>query len=139
RSNDGNFYGVSDAGGAFSQGAVFKITPTGTLSVIYSFSGISGNGNLPRAQLVQGSDGSFYGTTTSGGGSYFTDATVFRITPTGTITKLATLTGASPIGPLLQASDGNFYGAIERTSQVSAGSIFKMTPSGAVSTVYTFA
>ncbi len=140
QSSDGNFYGVSDTGGTFGQGAVFKITPTGTLSVSYSFNGISGNGSIPGAPLIQGSDGNFYGTTTSGGGSFFTDPIVFRITPSGAITKLATLSFGSPVvGPLLQASDGNFYGALHTGSGAAFGTIFKMTPGGAISIVYTFA
>jgi uncharacterized repeat protein (TIGR03803 family) len=68
--SDGNFYGTTGHGGTSSNctdgcGTVFKITPQGTLTMLYQFS--RSDGESPMARLVQGSDGSFYGTTTWGG------------------------------------------------------------------------
>ena len=63
--SDGNFYGTTSDGGANSGGTVFKITPGGTLTTLYSFAG--SDGADPYAGLVQGSDGNFYGTTCVGG------------------------------------------------------------------------
>ncbi len=75
RASDGNFYGTTQSGGAYQGGTVFRITPTGQESVVYSFGGVTGDGNTPSG-LVQGSDGNLYGTTTSGGtqgiGTFFT-------------------------------------------------------------------
>src|SRR5580658_3077155 len=82
QATDGNFYGTTDAGGANSNsactayeysgcGAVFKVTPSGTLTTLYSFCSQENctDGYIPIGPLVQGSDGNFYGTTV-GGGAY---------------------------------------------------------------------
>ena len=76
--SDGNFYGTTQAGGTDGFGNVFKISTNGTLSTLYSFSG-GDDGFKPQTGLVQGGDGSFYGTTWFGGlgGGY---GTVFRLT-----------------------------------------------------------
>ena len=84
---DGNFYGTTTLGGATDWGTVFKISPSGTLTLLYSFCSLPNcaDGAEPWAGLVQATDGNFYGTTryngTNGGG------TIFKITPSGTLTK----------------------------------------------------
>src|SRR5436853_5993292 len=75
--SDGNFYGTTVLGGAHLKGTVFKIDAAGNLITLQSFSGSPGDGALPFATLVQGTDGNFYGTTASGGG--FLQGTVLRI------------------------------------------------------------
>src|SRR5436309_13290607 len=75
--SDGNFYGTTPLGGAHAKGTVFKIDSTGSLTTLHSFSGFPGDGAVPVAGLVQGSDGNFYGTTALGG-TYFR-GTVFKI------------------------------------------------------------
>src|SRR5437773_1023085 len=69
QATDGNFYGTTFFGGADGQGTVFKITPSGTLTTLYSFCSQSGcaDGLEPAAALVQATDGNFYGTTIGGG------------------------------------------------------------------------
>ena len=62
--SDGNFYGTTPSYGA-DNGTVFRITPTGTLTTIYRFTGLADEGN-PLAALIQGSDGNLYGTTAGG-------------------------------------------------------------------------
>lgn len=74
--SDGNFYGTTELGGLGS-GTVFRITPGGTETVVYSFGANSGDGGNPFAELIQGSDGNFYGTTKAGGGA--NAGTVFKI------------------------------------------------------------
>src|SRR5664279_4294767 len=71
---DGNFYGTTSSEGTSGNGAVFKITPTGTLTTLHSFAG--SDGSDPQAGLVQGTDGNFYGTTSYGGTGG--NGTVFR-------------------------------------------------------------
>ena len=65
QATDGNLYGTASAGGAHGQGTVFKITPSGTLTTLYSFCAKSKctDGSAPYAGLIQGTDGTFYGTT----------------------------------------------------------------------------
>ncbi len=90
--SDGNFYGTTYFGGANGFGTVFKVTPSGTETVLYSFAGGS-DGEHPYAGVIQGSDGNFYGTTYQGGtGGY---GTVFKLTPSGTETVLYTFAGGS--------------------------------------------
>jgi uncharacterized repeat protein (TIGR03803 family) len=148
QATDGNFYGTTESGGAQGGGTVFKITPSGTLTTLYSFCSQSGcpDGDGPTAGLVQASDGNFYGTTYGGGTNncfgYAGCGTVFRITPSGTLKTLYSFCsqsgcpdGHSPNAALVQATDGNFYGT---TESVGTGTVFKITPSGTLTTLYTF-
>ena len=138
---DGNFYGMTRGGGAHSRGTVFKMTPSGTLTTLYSFCSQAGcsDGGDPDAGLALGSDGNFYGTTTSGGASG--DGTVFTITPSGSFTSLHSFMGAdgySPTGTLLRASDGNFYGTTQGEGAHGSGTIFRITSTGTLTTIYNF-
>ncbi len=140
--SDGNFYGTTALGGAYGVGAVFKITPGGSESVLYSFSGtIDGSldGAEPEAALIEGSDHNFYGTTFAGGQN--NDGTVFMVTPAGIETVLhsfnADTEAAYPAAPLIIGSDGNFYGTTTSGS-TSSGTVFTITPAGAESVVYAF-
>ena len=92
QATNGNFYGTTYQGGANCApdgcGTIFKITPSGTLTTVYSFCSQSGcsDGYYPEAGLIQASNGDFYGTTTFGGAGGV--GTVFKITPSGTLTTL---------------------------------------------------
>ena len=84
---DGNFYGTTYYGGSNNRGTAFKITPSGTLTVLHNFTSNGTDGCSPTAALVQGTDGDFYGTTSfCGSGS---GGTVFKITSNGTLTALS--------------------------------------------------
>src|SRR5260370_1090715 len=116
---DGNFYGMTTAGGTRNNcsggcGTVFKITPPGTLTTLYSLCTQSGcpDGYVPDAVLVQATDGNLYGTTSAGGANGY--GTIFKITPGGTLTTLHSfdpfVEGAASYGGLIQGTDGNLYG-----------------------------
>jgi uncharacterized repeat protein (TIGR03803 family) len=137
--SDGNFYGAAGADGANGAGTIFRITPSGNLTNLHSFSGIDGNG--PNGSLVQGSDGNFYGMTYSGGASNF--GTVFRITPSGCLTGLYSFSGLDGAYPyfdngLVQGSDGNFYGTTSEGGANNTGTVFRITASGTLTTLYSF-
>ena len=141
--SDGNFYGTTSGGGSKDEGTVFRITPAGVETVLYSFSGGTTDGGDPRAALIQGSDGNLYGTTSDGGTNGF--GTVFRITPAGVETVLHSFTG-SPTdgripsgGALVLGSDGNFYGTTSFGGTGDYGTVFKITPGGAETVLYSFA
>jgi uncharacterized protein (TIGR03437 family) len=148
---DGNFYGTTFAGGANKQangggaGIVFKITPSGTLAKLHDFGGTDGLG--PNG-LILASDGNFYGTTERGGTGCPNDlfgngcGTVFKVTSAGTLTTLYTFTamsdGGAPTAGVVQGSDGNFYGTTTNGGQNGFGTIFKLTPTGVLTTLYSF-
>lgn len=137
---DGNFYGTTHLYGAHwyaanTGGTIYKITPSGKLTTIYSFCAQADctDGQLPIAGLAQGSNGEFYGTTTGGCcGSEtngFGNATIFEIAPSGAFALLATfglyLEGANPVAGLALGQDGNLYGIAW-----DGGVIFKTTLGG---------
>jgi len=142
QATDGNFYGTTSDGGADYVGVVFSITPSGVLNTLYSF--VAPSGSYPMAGLVQSRDGNFYGTTSSGGANG--GGTVFRITSTGALTTLhnfAGLDGYAPYAGLVQAGDGNFYGTTYsggtgNNCNSGCGTVFKMTPSGTLTTLHSF-
>jgi uncharacterized repeat protein (TIGR03803 family) len=138
---DGNFYGTAGLGGAHGAGSVFKVTPAGVESIVYSFgdSG-AGDGSLPAGNLVQGSDGTFYGTTTSGGSSGA--GTVFKVTPAGVESILFSFTGAGdgtiPESTLILDAEGNLYGTTQAGGEHGDGTIFKVTPQGGETVLWSF-
>jgi trimeric autotransporter adhesin len=137
---DGNFYGTTYQGGTNSNGTVFKITSAGVETVLYSFTAGT-DGVYPRAGLIQGTDGNFYGTTSAGGASGY--GTVFKLTPAGAETVLYSFTGGTdggfPYAGLIQGADGNFYGTTYQGGTNGNGTVFKLTPAGAETVLYSFA
>ena len=143
RGSDGNFDGTTSAGGGAKRGGtVFKITPAGKLTTLYSFcsdadctDGASPNG------VIEGGDGNFYGTASDGGANRV-GGTVFKLTPSGTLTTLYSFSGeaddtAAPNG-VIQGSDGNLYGTTEGGPGNQTSTVFKITPSGGPTTLYSF-
>jgi uncharacterized repeat protein (TIGR03803 family) len=130
---DGNFYGTTSGGGMPSTfcpngcGTVFKMTPAGVLTTLYSFCphNYCPDGDYPEGPLVQGIDGSFYGTTYHGG--LYKAGTIFKIRPDGTFKLLYAFNNEnSNPGGLILGTDGNFYGT---TSDYG----YRITPEGVFS------
>jgi len=147
QATDGNFYGTTSATGGDCDdkagGTVFKITPTGTLTTLFIFQQCCADGSGPLAPLIQATDGSLYGTTSGGGAN--NAGTVYEITRDGTLATLYNFCeqnscsdGEAPEGALVQATDGNFYGTTAYGGSDTAGTIFKMAPNGALTTLYSF-
>ncbi len=142
RATDGNFYGATNGGGAGgnhcngqSCGTVFKLTPSGTLTVLYSFCAQADcpDGYWPYSDLVQGTDGNFYGTTSLGGANSM--GTIFQISPAGSFTSLHSFNGtdgATPYSGLVQGTDGNYYG------DSYGGSIYMITSGGSFHLLHSF-
>jgi uncharacterized repeat protein (TIGR03803 family) len=107
---DGNFYGTTNQG--VDNGSVFKMTPAGAITTLYTFTSPATTGSHPYGKLVQSAGGNFYGTTQLGGP--LNNGTVFEITPQGTLTTLSSFPNekydANPMAGMILASDGNFYG-----------------------------
>jgi uncharacterized repeat protein (TIGR03803 family) len=130
--SDGNFYGTTQFGGTSGNGTVFKMTPAGTVSILYSFLPDDANGTEPLGALIQASNGYFYGTCVSGGADGA--GTVFRISKTGVIKKLYDFVGtagSSPHAGVIQASNGNLYGTAGGGAGDDIGGIYKLTLAGA--------
>ena len=156
QATDGIFYGTASQGGAnpgpfgTGGGTVFQITASGALTTLYSFcaevssDGECTDGQSPVAGLVQATNGDLYGTTESGGPSNCGNGcgTVFRIAPSGTLTRLYSFggggDGANPEARIIQATDGNFYGTTVYGGSRSKGTVFEITPSGTLTTLYNF-
>jgi uncharacterized repeat protein (TIGR03803 family) len=134
---DGNFYGsTSQAGGSSDAGTIFKITPEGVLTTIYTLGQTDGPGRIDGT-LALGNDGNFYGTSVLGGGY----GDIFKITPSGLLTVLHTFDktdGLYPYAGLTLANDGNFYGTTEFGGVSNDGTVFKITPSGAFTLLHSF-
>jgi uncharacterized repeat protein (TIGR03803 family) len=137
---DGNFYGTTECGGTNGGwGTIFKITPAGLFTSLFSFA--KTNGAWPVAGLVQDTGGTFYGTTYTGGA--YGAGTVFKFAADGTFTSLYSFTGGDDGtewwgGGLLLAGDGNLYGNTQGGGVYGFGTIFRITPDGALTTLVQF-
>ncbi len=141
---DGELYGITMGGST-----VFKMSPEGNLTTIYSFSGKS-DGDKPIGGLVLGTDENFYGATAEGASTACSAGcgTVFKITREGALTTLHSFDltdGSYSAGALVQGSDGNFYGTTEYGGANSCtgvypgcGTIFKITPTGTFTSIHSF-
>lgn len=158
--SDGNFYGTTRNGGANTCrpllpqpcGVIYRVTPSGTETVLYQFGTIKDDGYSALSALIQGPDGALYGTT-SNGGTFGGGGTIFRVALDGTYKVLHSFGGAAGEGGTLTSAlvlgkDGNFYGVtssgganhctqIPRDGE-NCGTIFRLTPSGIITTLQSF-
>ena len=152
--SDGNLYGVTAAGGSNAgdyngdddpgSGTIYKLTLGGRLTTLYTFCQTTPciDGQGPTG-LIQGSDGNFYGTTTTGG--RFREGAIFEVTPEGKFTELYSFCslascadGERPTFPPLQGIDGNFYGTAGTGGATGAGVVYELTASGTYTVLYNF-
>lgn len=134
---DGNFYGTTSIGADFSCnpphgcGAVFRVTPQGQLTILHTFSGPEGYN--PYGQLVQATDGNFYGTTFQGGFETLCDegcGTIFQISSSGAFAIVHNFdftSGSNPWGGLMQATNGDLYGTTVDGGQYRNGVIYSLS------------
>jgi uncharacterized repeat protein (TIGR03803 family) len=143
QAGNGDLYGTTWEGGTDTNGTIFKITPAGVLTTLHSFD--STDGANPSSGLIQATNGYLYGTTYNGG--TINCGTIFRITPAGVFTSLHSFDltdGCHTYAGLVQATNGYLYGvtyqggASDACQQDGCGTIFKITPGGALTTVHSF-
>ncbi|MGO9084012.1 MAG: choice-of-anchor tandem repeat GloVer-containing protein [Candidatus Sulfotelmatobacter sp.] len=138
----GNLYGTTNYGGsACDCGVVFKMDPSGSETILHSFTGQS-DGGSPRGSLILDSAGNLYGTTI-GGGNGSGGGVVFKLDPTGQETVLYAFTlanGGSPEAGLLRDSAGNLYGTTTfgGGAGLGSGTVFKLDSAGNFSTLHAF-
>ncbi|MEY2498677.1 MAG: hypothetical protein QOD12_2233 [Verrucomicrobiota bacterium] len=112
------------------------------ITTLASFDGLfaSQTGSSPLGALTPDQKGNFYGVSPDSGANSF--GACFRVTPDGLLTAIGKLgpgTGAHPVGGLVQGNDGNFYGSTTVNSGgAHHGTLFKMTPTGALTTLVQF-
>jgi uncharacterized repeat protein (TIGR03803 family) len=145
---DGNFYVTTTFAGTHKEGSILKITPDGTISVLYSFCSLANcaDGEYPFAGLTLGNDGNLYGVTAYGGAGSCPSqkngcGTIFKITSAGKLTTLHSFSstdGRDPQGPLFLAANGSFYGMTVLGGANDSGTVFKTTPTGSLTTLYSF-
>lgn len=153
-SPNGTLYGVATG----FLGSIFQFTTAGALTTLVSFDGTDGTG--PLGGLIQGVNGHYFGTTASGGanatcpGSIYGSGcgTVFEMHPSGFLTTIYNFSGADgdyPAAALVLAADGDLYGTtasggannncvLNGSFGAGCGTVFKMTPSGELTTLYSF-
>lgn len=141
RHSDGNLYGITVGTSSVGttpgrRGTIFRISPNGTgFTVLHDFQ--SETGVAPMGNMVEGPDGSLYGTTISGGANL--DGVIFKLTTSGQYTVLHHVNDHAPQGDLLLASDGRLYGTSTRGGSSLAGSIFRINTNGTgYQVIYTF-
>jgi len=135
-----NLYGTVGRGGAYNQGAVFELSPSGqgmwTESVLYSFGGWVGDGWGPEGNLVLDNQGNIYG---SAGGGVYASGVVFKLSrgrERWNETILHTFSsgisgpgGCLPIGGLVKDREGKLYGATLAGGEFGGGAVFELNPS----------
>jgi uncharacterized repeat protein (TIGR03803 family) len=138
----GNLYGTTFLGGANDLGTVFKVTPAGAETVLYSFGRFSADSSAPLAGLIMDASGILYGTTLGGG--EWSQGTVFRVKPTGDETLLYSFPGNSygrlPQASLIMDASGNLYGTTPfgGADDTCCGTVFELTPGGVETVLYSF-
>jgi uncharacterized repeat protein (TIGR03803 family) len=153
----GNLYGTTAFGGGPNHcngyvgcGVIFQLSPQGTETILYAFSG-QGDGGVPVASLIRDAAGNLYGTTTQGGktGRSCLQAgcgVVFKLNPAGQLTVLHTFTGppdgSTPRATLALDRAGNLYGTTEvggtGCPNYGCGTVFKLDPNGHETVLYSF-
>jgi uncharacterized repeat protein (TIGR03803 family) len=143
----GNLYGTTSAGGDLSCytnvgcGTVFKLAPSGTLTVLHAFSG-GADGASPQAGLIRDGNGNFYGVALN---SETIFGTIFKLSPTGKETILHTFSkqsapkeGADPKTTLVRDAAGNLYGSTFDGGPLNYGTAFKLNPAGKLTVLHAF-
>jgi uncharacterized repeat protein (TIGR03803 family) len=148
RDSAGNLYGTTYNGGAdVYYGTLYKLAPDGTETVLYNFPNKPPYGNYPNTVVTLDGKGNLFGYTSFTDNNFVTnDGSIFKLTQPDTFSIRYTFgewggggpNGAGPVGSLLKDKAGNFYGATCCDGSRGNGTVFKLTPGGAISVLYSF-
>jgi uncharacterized repeat protein (TIGR03803 family) len=138
--SSGNLYGTTQQGGTHGHGTVFKVSSSGTDTVLHSFGSSGGDGEDPQSTLVMDSAGNLYGTTPRGGAH--AGGTIFEINTDGSESILYSFgagpDGRNPDAGLVMDSAGNFYGTTPQGGTYRAGTVFELSASGKETILHSF-
>ena len=141
RDKSGNLYGTALFSGANSSGTVFEYGADGTFTVLHAFAADGSDGQYPEHGVVADKAGNLYGVTAFGGASG--QGTVYKIDTSGKLTTLHSFTGGADGGFLYGGldidNDGNLYGSTVDGGAASAGTVFELSATGSLTTLYSFA
>jgi uncharacterized repeat protein (TIGR03803 family) len=155
QATDGNFYGTTFAGGGADEGTVFRMTSSGIVTLVHAFC-LAGvpcpDGGNVQAGVVQAGNGNLYGMVVRGGdsgcilGGFDGCGTIFEVTLGGTFTTLHLFhrsDGGGPVSALVRTKNDVLYGVTPYGGKNDectggCGTIFKITPTGAFKSVYSF-
>lgn len=155
RDSQGNLYGATYEGGSFDCegpgcGTLFKVDTRGSETVLHAFLSAEPYGIVPFGGLIRDSAGNLYGTT-SAGGAFAENGTVFKLDSSGVLTVLYNFMGGTdgsgPAAPLIRDAVGNLYGTTELGgdpsckllgTQLGCGAVVKLDPAGHETVLYTF-
>jgi uncharacterized repeat protein (TIGR03803 family) len=136
---DGNFYGTTTQGGS-GNGTVFRLAPDGTFTTLVPLPALAGGSATPSS-LLWAADGNLYGGLLAS--SSGVPGAVFRVTPAGVVTLLHRVGDSATAGnqgprALVQSADGSFYGTTFFDGAHGAGTLFRLSPAGGLTTLHAF-
>ena len=140
RDSAGNLYGTASRGGTSNKGTVFKLDPSGNLTVLHTFTGTGQDGSIPYAGLIHDAAGNFYGTTMVGG--RYNSGTVFKLDPAGNQTVLYAFTGGTdgqfPWASLVMDKNSNLFGTTAFGGVYGDGTVFELDTTGKQTVLHSF-
>lgn len=138
---NGILYGTTEISGPCEEGTVFSITTSGKESTIYGFPCQRYDGSNPAAGITV-LDGVLYGAAVYGGKAFSNTGAVFSVTKSGGEKVVFDFYPPSEYGAgpntTLTLAKGAFYGTTPSEAANGAGSVYKVTPSGAATVVHSF-
>jgi uncharacterized repeat protein (TIGR03803 family) len=138
--SSGNLYGITEYGGAYGYGTVYKLTPGGAETILHSFNQNGSDGYYPSQTLLVDSSGNVYGSTGYGGA--YGAGVVFKLSSSGAETILYSFQGGSDglggSAPMILDSSGNLYGTATSAGSNACGTVFQINPSGNKTVLYNF-
>jgi len=129
---DGSFYGTTETGGTFNAGSVFKVSSTGGMTQLYSFSNGT-DGAYPWAPPIQAPDGNIYGVTNNGNDP----GRIYKITQAGVFSVIAVAPYETQ-APLILGADGNMYGTTPYGGDFNRGTVYQVTTKGKLKIIHSF-
>jgi uncharacterized repeat protein (TIGR03803 family) len=145
--NDGWLYGATGSGGSTGAGQLFKLNTAGQVVVLAELQ--AATGEHPNSPLTLGPDGNFYGSTGYSPNNENAGGTVYRLTPSGSVTAIAKFSipaklnpyGTIPAGRLAVGTDGNLYGVTTGSLLLTTGRVaelYRLTLGGQLTKIKAF-